>query len=31
VTGDLVVATVVSRGERDPVTEPRVAPVAPAA
>ena len=30
VTGDLVVATVVSRGEKDPVTEPRVTPVAPA-
>jgi len=30
VTGDLVVATVVSRGETDPVGEPRVAPVAPA-
>jgi Na+/H+-dicarboxylate symporter len=30
VTGDLVVATVVSRGEKDPVTEPRVAPLAPA-
>jgi Na+/H+-dicarboxylate symporter len=30
VTGDLVVATVVSRGETDPVDEPRVAPLAPA-
>jgi DAACS family dicarboxylate/amino acid:cation (Na+ or H+) symporter len=30
VTGDLVVATVVSRGETDPVGEPRVAPIAPA-
>jgi Na+/H+-dicarboxylate symporter len=30
VTGDLVVASVVSRGEKDPASEPRVAPVAPA-
>ncbi|GIK50730.1 MAG: dicarboxylate/amino acid:cation symporter [Hyphomonadaceae bacterium] len=29
VTGDLVVATVVSRGEADPAGEPRVAPLAP--
>jgi DAACS family dicarboxylate/amino acid:cation (Na+ or H+) symporter len=31
VTGDLVVATVVSRGEIDPEGEPRVEPLAPAA
>jgi len=31
VTGDLVVAQVVSRGETDPVDAPRVAPVAPPA
>lgn len=30
VTGDLVIATVVSRGESDPAGEPRVAPIAPA-
>jgi Na+/H+-dicarboxylate symporter len=30
VTGDLVVASVVSRGEKDPASEPRAAPVAPA-
>lgn len=29
VTGDLVVATVVSRGEADPAGEPRIAPLAP--
>ncbi len=31
VTGDLVIAQVVSRGETDPVEEPRVEPLAPAA
>src|SRR5690606_31372538 len=31
VTGDLVVATAVSRGETDPAGEPRVAPLAPSA
>jgi DAACS family dicarboxylate/amino acid:cation (Na+ or H+) symporter len=30
VTGDLVVATVVSRGEEDPATAPRVEPIQPA-
>ncbi|HRO04242.1 MAG TPA: cation:dicarboxylase symporter family transporter [Terricaulis sp.] len=31
VTGDLVIATVVSRGEEDPVTAPDDEPFAPAA
>jgi Na+/H+-dicarboxylate symporter len=31
VTGDLVIATTVSRGEADPATSPAEEPVAPAA